>query len=353
MTEPTVSGDSARWLIEQLGERNVPAQILLDGTGLQPSHLAEHGALIAESQYARIVANALADSGDPALGLTLSRQTNYLSRYGFWGYAIMSCANFAEAVQVALAFWDLSGSLIRPSFRHDERTCRWDLRPAFSFVRDAIHVFAVEKFLSSLDASIRAFLDRAPPLTGIGLSYPAPAHAALYREYFDCPIVFEAPDDYIEMDTAILDWPLVTGEPKLAAMCREQCRELLARMRDRDDFVKRVQHLIAESPGRFPRLDDAAARLGLSGRTFRRMLKERDTSYQHILDTVRTELAEEYLRTTTLGIDQIAALLGFAETTTFRAAFKKWTGRSAAEVRRTSSGSRASTLVNDPASMPP
>lgn len=332
--ERAVSGDSARWLLEQLSERGIPARDLLVGTRLRADRLAHHGSLISQDQYRRIVLNALEKSGDPSLGLTVSWQTNYLSRYGFWGYAIMSCATFAEAVQVAVKFWELSGSLVRPAFTVRGKTCRWDLRPALSFVTGPIYVFAIEKFLSSMDASIRAFLDRPPPFQTIGLSYPAPAHAALYRALFDCPIAFEAEGDFVEMDAAILGWPLVTGEPRLAEMCETQCRELLKRMHHRDDFVDQVQHLIATSPGRFPRLDEAARRLGLSGRTFRRMLQERETSYQRILDDVRAELADEYLRTTTLSIDQIAALLGFAETTTFRSAYKKWTGTSATMARK-------------------
>ena len=35
-----------------------------------------------------------------------------------------------------------------------------------------------------------------------------------------------------------------------------------------------------------------------------------------------------------LSIEQIAALVGFSETTTFRSSFKRWTGQSAAQVRR-------------------
>jgi transcriptional regulator GlxA family with amidase domain len=66
----------------------------------------------------------------------------------------------------------------------------------------------------------------------------------------------------------------------------------------------------------------------------RRRLQERGSSYQKILDSVREAQARDYLVNTELSIEQIAALVGFSEATTFRSTFKRWTGQSAAEIRR-------------------
>ena len=71
----------------------------------------------------------------------------------------------------------------------------------------------------------------------------------------------------------------------------------------------------------------------MSPRTMRRRLQERGTTYQHILDEVRIELAKEYLVSTGLSVDQIAGRIGFTEATTFRRAFKKWTGTNIREFR--------------------
>lgn len=71
----------------------------------------------------------------------------------------------------------------------------------------------------------------------------------------------------------------------------------------------------------------------MSPRTMRRRLQERGTTYQHILDEVRIELAKEYLGSTALSVDQIAGPIGFTEAATFRKAFKKWTGKNIREFR--------------------
>ena len=70
------------------------------------------------------------------------------------------------------------------------------------------------------------------------------------------------------------------------------------------------------------------------GDVYKRQLHERGTTYQHILDEIRIELAKEYVASTGLSVDQIAGRIGFAEATTFRRAFKKWTGMNIKEFKR-------------------
>ena len=57
------------------------------------------------------------------------------------------------------------------------------------------------------------------------------------------------------------------------------------------------------------------------------------TSYIDLLTSVRQALAVDYLSTTLLTVDDIAAALGFSDATSFRHAFKRWTGRTLTEYR--------------------
>ena len=50
-------------------------------------------------------------------------------------------------------------------------------------------------------------------------------------------------------------------------------------------------------------------------------------------DQVRADLAQQYLQTSTLSVEQVAMLLGYTETTNFRRAFKRWLGVSPGEYR--------------------
>jgi AraC-like DNA-binding protein len=68
-------------------------------------------------------------------------------------------------------------------------------------------------------------------------------------------------------------------------------------------------------------------------RTFHRRLSDNQLSYQSIVDEMRRSLATELLENTHLSIDQVAERIGFADATSFRKAFKKWTDRSPTDFR--------------------
>jgi AraC-like DNA-binding protein len=70
----------------------------------------------------------------------------------------------------------------------------------------------------------------------------------------------------------------------------------------------------------------AARSMGMSAPTLRRRLEEEDTSFTLIIEEVRRELADRYLRDRSLTISQISDLLGFAHPTAFHKAFRRWTG---------------------------
>jgi AraC-like DNA-binding protein len=74
--------------------------------------------------------------------------------------------------------------------------------------------------------------------------------------------------------------------------------------------------------------------VGLSARTLHRRLAEAGTSFEKLLDETRRELAAEYVRRTDYSVGEVAYLLGFAETSSFNRAFRRWTGKSPSEFRR-------------------
>lgn len=327
---------AAQWLVKVLGERGIRASDVLVGTGLADGWSNLVDASLEPTQYERLLRNALSLGGDEALGLTAPRQANYLGRYGFWGYAVMSCTTLGEAIDTSIRYWALSGSLVRPRPVIDGEWLHMDIESAFDFVQGDIYRFAIEKTLSSVQMALLWLADRAQPFHAVCVAYPAPPHAKLYRELLGCKVQFGSALNRITMPVTALEWPLVTSQPHLADVCRERCAQAMLRLRGEDALVSAIQSIICANVGHLPSLVLTAARLGMAPRTLRRQLQQRGMSYQRVVDGVREATAREYLLNTQLSIDQIAALVGFSEATTFRSTFKRWTGQSAAQVRRTS-----------------
>lgn len=70
--------------------------------------------------------------------------------------------------------------------------------------------------------------------------------------------------------------------------------------------------------------ESVAKSLALSKRTFERRLFKEGTSYRHLLDEIRSEMAVEYLTSTQYTLSEVSYLLGFQEPNSFLRAFKRW-----------------------------
>jgi len=73
--------------------------------------------------------------------------------------------------------------------------------------------------------------------------------------------------------------------------------------------------------------------LGMSSRTLSRSLEKLGTSFNAIVETLRKELAEKYLKQSDLSLKEIAFLLGYTDSSSFNHAFKRWTGNTPKQAR--------------------
>jgi AraC-like DNA-binding protein len=71
-------------------------------------------------------------------------------------------------------------------------------------------------------------------------------------------------------------------------------------------------------------LPAVAATLQLSPRSLQRQLSVLNLTYSELVDEVRQEAAKSFLATTTLGIAQIGAALGYRDPSSFSRAFMRW-----------------------------
>jgi AraC-like DNA-binding protein len=80
--------------------------------------------------------------------------------------------------------------------------------------------------------------------------------------------------------------------------------------------------------------EKVAETLHMSVRSLQRKLKEVGTTFRTLLDTVRKDLASTYVHDPDIELAEVAFLLGFSDQSTFSRAFRRWTGHSPSEVRK-------------------
>lgn len=333
MDDTIIPADSARWFVRQMLQSGLSHKDLFQETGLDDLWIKRNDARISMTQYLRIVTNALFHSGDPALGLTVGKGP-MLFEYGVWGYAIMSCATAGEAMNVAFKYWELNGALVDVEIKMEEDRILWEISPSFTVNDERLIRFAVEEFLSTTAVACEFLFGQPLNAVCVHVSYPMPDHAERYRSMIRCPVIFDSDNTVLVLERELMNLPTVTGHLSMKHHCENLCQELMLKLSRADKMIGSIRQLVIQSMGRFPKAEDMAQQLSMSPRTFYRRLRERNTSYQAILDEVRAELSMSYLDHTHLSVDQISDLIGFTETTTFRRAFKKWTGLSPSEFRK-------------------
>ncbi|MBK8309146.1 MAG: AraC family transcriptional regulator [Gammaproteobacteria bacterium] len=190
-----------------------------------------------------LLRNAIRLSRDPALGLEMGskRHISTLDRFGF---AMMCCETYREALDVGFecqrVVGRFSGRLLFLSMHEEADTAVIQIEVAPEL--GDLTRFAVEEILGSILASTRWITGHELPLRELRCAYPAPAHAGVYRKYFDCPIQFDAPDQQLRFDAGFLDTPLPQASSHAARIYRRHCRALINRdVREHDELVGRIR----------------------------------------------------------------------------------------------------------------
>jgi len=163
-------------------------------------------------------------------------------------------------------------------------------------------------------------------------SHAKPANLAPYRRFFQTECRFDSERTALLFPAALLELRLPKADPK-------RIRDLQREAQARDDFglvfrLKRSLRTLLLSQA--ASCDEVAKQLSMHRRTMERRLKSEGTTFQEVLDEVRSEAACQLLDTTGIPITEIAASLGYAETSAFTRAFRRWSGAAPLERRRRS-----------------
>jgi AraC-like DNA-binding protein len=156
-----------------------------------------------------------------------------------------------------------------------------------------------------------------------------------YRAFFGGPLRWGATRNELVMDADFLDRVSPKADPHLLAFFEKQAGTLLARVPQERAFSESVRREIAAAlPSGTPSLTGVARTLGTTERTLRRRLADEQTTFQLLLESCRSELADRYVQRRDLALSEVAFLLGFSEPSPFYRAFRRWFGLSPERYRQ-------------------
>lgn len=313
-------------LVSTLVAQGVSARAVLAGTGIDPAQLVDPGLRVSAHNLLEVLHRSNQLSGDASFALRAGLCLR-ATQFGLYGYALLGCATPREAIGFALRYRALATPLLGLRAHESATHICWQIEDSLS-LGDTSELFrlACELQLGTQLALHRELMGAGITPSAVRIPYPAPPHASRYAELLSCPVEFGASRCEIEFDARWLQQPITTPRPSAGTLARETCERLLAQLPPVSGVALQVCQMLLEQPGRFPDREALAKRLGISARTLHRQLLAQGCSYQTLLDRVRHRLASDYLSTTALTTEDVAAALGFSDAANFRQALKRWSG---------------------------
>ncbi|MFP3126464.1 AraC family transcriptional regulator [Ectobacillus funiculus] len=128
--------------------------------------------------------------------------------------------------------------------------------------------------------------------------------------------------------------PFLTENNTMWEYLKPEFTRRLQEISQQKSFSQNVQAILfsAIPSGHFT-LEEIAHTLGISVRTLQRNLSAENTTFNQQLQAVQKMLAFHYLQEPNLTTNDIAYLLGYADSNSFVRAFKKWTGQTISEYK--------------------
>ena len=190
-----------------------------------------------------------------------------------------------------------------------------------------------DSFFSYTTEMCRANRGKAFNPVSVSLMHSAPDCASEFYAYFRCPVEFDASENSLIISTEDADKQLAGSNPHLAQLNDQVMIRYLANL-DKADIVSRVKATILDQlPSGNITESSVADTLHTSSRTMQRQLQTENSNFKSLLNEVRSELADKYIRDSQLSLTEISFLLGFAEMSSFSRAFKRWKGESPSAFR--------------------
>lgn len=319
--------------VAELDEQGVPADAVLQGTGLSGCQLLEASARVSYRQVDTVLRNTLRLSKDTAIGLRAGRRM-HITAIGIYGYALLSSATYADSLNFANKHHQVIGPLCDTLFLHDANSVTYVFEPLFwSDPTQDIYRLCLEFALSTHLTVAKDFHGPSFKFVGIDLVFAAPSDARSYRALFRCPVRFNQPRNEVHVDPVWINRPAIMADRTTHAMTRELCEQLSSEVSRGGGIAADIRRLLIDQKGQFPGIEAMAERLALHPRALRRRLEAKGTSYRDLLAEVRMGLAKEYLHKTHMTNDEIASRLAYSDAANFRRAFVRWTGKNPSDYR--------------------
>ena len=330
MKEPTSLASWTRALRKQLDALGLDSLALCQQAGLDPTLMDDPNARYPLHATTHLWQLAVDASGDPTLGLHTSRHVAPTTFHAL-GLAVMASGSLREVFERIVRYHQVvSDALELHLSRAEDRYCFTLKVPTGS---PAPAPEALDAFAAIYVRTCRNRLGREYAPLAVYLRRAEPADPHPWHKVFRAPVYFAAEEDRLEFSLEDFDSHLDDANPELAEHNETVLKRTLAQLKPLT-WERKVRDAIEEQlPEGEPSAERIAQALHLSLRSLQRHLADEGCRFDTLLNESRENLALLHLRDPQCSLSEVSYLLGFADTSSFSRAFKRWTGMTPGQFR--------------------
>lgn len=330
MTEATSLASWTRALRKQLDALNLDSDALCREAGLDPQWMDDPNARYPLSATTRLWHLAVQASGDPAIGLRVSRFVSPTTFHAL-GYALVASGSLREVFERIVRYHQVVSDALELALTREPDRYRFFLKVPEGSPPPALE--AIDAFAAIYVRTCRNRLGRDYAPLAVHLRRPAPVDPSQWHKVFRCPVHFAATDDCLEFGLHDFDSHLDDTNPELDEHHQTVLKRTLLQLRPLT-WERKVRGVIeAQLPEGEPSAERVAQALHLSLRSLQRHLADEGTRFDTLLNECRENLALLHLRDLECSLSEISCLLGFVDASSFSRAFKRWTGMTPGQFR--------------------
>lgn len=278
--------------------------------------------------------SAVEQTQDDAFGITVAEHV-FPTHLNALLFAIQSSQSLREIIERLIRYATVVSTIINLSLIEKPNNKQARLR-FISLAQDTKRPNApFDAFLAIAVKNIRdvmAMEDKG--IVKIELRRPEPKNIERFESFFNRPIEFGCEHNDLIFEAKLLDTPLAAANADLARINDQLLDDYLKRLNQKTISLKVKEVILDCLPDSGINQEQVANRLNMSVRNLHRKLAEEETSFKNLLDTIRQDLALRYLKSA-MSISDITYSLGFVDQSSFSRAFKRWTGQSPSQYRKT------------------
>ena len=309
-------------LIEELEKRGISRERALGNTGITFKALDQQ---ISFEKLATLFERAAELTGDDLIGFHLGVNLEF-KRGGLLVFVAIASPTSRTLLVNFARFQSLNGNALKVDVENLPEIV-WRFRVPARVERRQYIEFGCAGMIDML----RQLTGRQLSPEKVEFKHYRKTGVAQLRKFFGCSVKFGCAENKIVFKQRDLDLPLRSSDDHLFHLLVEIAEERSRVIKP--SIVSLIEAELSKNPS--AHRAEIARRLGFSPRTMARRLTDEGMSFAKVVEEYRAAMARRMMSESDLHMTEVAFVLGYADLSSFSTAFKRWTGQTPSEFRRT------------------